>query len=120
MPVLGGHPAPVFVSGTEAAPFPQFANENEKGAPVAVPVLDLKAQYQRIRQAIDDAVRGVLESGLFVLGPNVRALEEELASFLGVARAIALASGTDALHLTIHALGIGAGDLVLTSPFTFV
>ncbi|HBL17042.1 MAG TPA: erythromycin biosynthesis sensory transduction protein eryC1, partial [Elusimicrobia bacterium] len=87
---------------------------------MAVPVLDLKAQYQRIRQAIDDAVRGVLESGLFVLGPNVRALEEELASFLGVARAIALASGTDALHLTIHALGIGAGDLVLTSPFTFV
>lgn len=120
MPVLGGHPAPVFVSGTESALFPQFANENEKGAPVAVPVLDLKAQYQRIRQAIDDAVRGVLESGLFVLGPNVRALEEELASFLGVARAIALASGTDALHLTIHALGIGAGGLVLTSPFTFV
>ena len=87
---------------------------------MAVPVLDLKAQYQHIRQAIDDAVRSVLASGQFVLGPNVRALEEELAAFLGVTRAITLASGTDALHLAIRALGIGAGDLVLTSPFTFV
>ncbi len=89
-------------------------------AAVAVPPLDLKAQYQRIRQAIDDAVRGVLESGQFVLGPNVRMLEEEMTSFLGVARAITLASGTDALHLAIRALGIGDGDLILTSPFTFV
>jgi dTDP-4-amino-4,6-dideoxygalactose transaminase len=85
-----------------------------------VPVLDLKAQYQHIRQAIDDAVRSVLASGQFVLGPNVRALEDELAAFLGVTRTIALASGTDALHLALRALGIGAGDLVLTSPFTFV
>ena len=87
---------------------------------MAVPVLDLKAQYQHIRPAIDDAVRSVLESGQFVLGPNVRALEEELAAYLGVSRAIALASGTDALHLALRALGIGPGDLVLTSPFTFV
>jgi UDP-N-acetyl-3-dehydro-alpha-D-glucosamine 3-aminotranferase len=87
---------------------------------VAVPVLDLKAQYRRIQQAIDDAVRSVLASGQFVLGPNVRALEEELAAFLGVSRAVTLASGTDALHLAIRVLGIGAGDLVLTSPFTFV
>ncbi len=87
---------------------------------MAVPVLNLRAQYQRFRQAIDDAIRGVLESGQFVLGPNVRALEEELAVFLGVARAVTLASGTDALHLAIRACGIGPGDLVLTSPFTFV
>jgi dTDP-4-amino-4,6-dideoxygalactose transaminase len=87
---------------------------------VAVPVLNLKAQYLQLRQAIDQAVREVLESGQFVLGPNVRALEEELATYLGVARAVTLASGTDALHLAIRALGIGAGDLVLTSPFTFV
>jgi len=87
---------------------------------VAVSVLDLKAQYQGIQQAIDSAVRSVLASGQFVLGPNVKALEEELAAFLGVTRAITLASGTDALHLAIRALGIGGGDLVLTSPFTFV
>ena len=87
---------------------------------MTVPVLDLKTQYQRIRQEIDEAVQSVLASGQFVLGPNVRALEEELATSLGVARAITLASGTDALHLAIRILGIGAGDFVLTSPFTFV
>ena len=87
---------------------------------MAVPVLDLKTQYLRLRQAIDEAIRGVLESGQFVLGPNVRALEEELAAFLGVAQTVALASGTDALHLAIRALEIGPGDFVLTSPFTFV
>ena len=87
---------------------------------MAVPILNLKTQYQRTRQAIDDAIREVLESGWFVLGANVRALEEELAAFLGVARAVGLASGTDALHLALRACGIGAGDLVLTSPFTFV
>jgi dTDP-4-amino-4,6-dideoxygalactose transaminase len=87
---------------------------------VAVPVLDTKTQYQRIRRAIDDAIQSVLESGQYILGPNVRALEEELAAFLGVKQAIALASGTDALHLALRALGIGAGDLVLTTPFTFV
>ncbi len=87
---------------------------------MAVPVLNLRVQYQRVQQMIDDAIRGVLESGQFVLGPNVRALEEELAAFLGVARAVTLASGTDALHLAIRACGIGPGDLVLTSPFTFV
>ena len=87
---------------------------------MVVPPLDLKIQYQRLRQAIDDAVRGVLESGQFVLGPNVRALEDELATFLGVRQAVALASGTDALHLAIRACGIGAGACVLTSPFTFV
>jgi dTDP-4-amino-4,6-dideoxygalactose transaminase len=87
---------------------------------MAVPPLDLKTQHQRIRQAIDDAIRGVLESSQFVLGPNVRALEEELATFLGVRQAVALASGTDALHLAIRACGVGAGADVLTSPFTFV
>jgi dTDP-4-amino-4,6-dideoxygalactose transaminase len=87
---------------------------------VSVPALDLKTQYQRIQQAINDAVESVLASGQFVLGPNVRALEEELATFLGVTRAITVASGTDTLHLAIRALGIGAGGFVLTSPFTFV
>lgn len=87
---------------------------------MAVPVLDLRTQYQRIREEIDEAVRGVLESGHFILGPNVTALETEMASFLGVTRAATLASGTDALHLALRACGIGPGDAVLTSPFTFV
>jgi dTDP-4-amino-4,6-dideoxygalactose transaminase len=85
-----------------------------------IPVLDLKTQYQRICREIEEAVRGVLESGHFILGPNVTALETEMASFFGVARAATLASGTDALHLAVRACGIGPGDGVVTSPFTFV
>ncbi len=87
---------------------------------MAVPVLNLKAQYAGIRSKIDEAVRTVLESGHFVLGPNVAALEEELGAFLGVARAVTMASGTDALHLGLRALGVGAGDMVLAPAFTFV
>jgi UDP-N-acetyl-3-dehydro-alpha-D-glucosamine 3-aminotranferase len=85
-----------------------------------VPILDLKTQYQQIRREIEGAIRGVLESGHFILGPNVTALEAEMASFFGVARAVTLASGTDALHLAVRACGIGQGDAILTSPFTFV
>jgi len=87
---------------------------------MTVPVLNLRAQYAGLRNEIDAAVRSVLESGHFVLGPNVAALEQELASFLEVARAISMASGTDALHLGLRALGVQAGDLVLVPPFTFV
>lgn len=87
---------------------------------MAVPVLNLKAQYAGIRSRIDEAVRTVLESGHFVLGPNVTALEEELGAFLGVARAVTMASGTDALHLGLRALDVGAGDPVLAPAFTFV
>jgi dTDP-4-amino-4,6-dideoxygalactose transaminase len=87
---------------------------------MAVPVLNLKAQYASIRSRIDAAVGSVLESGHFVLGPNVAALEEELGSYLGVARAVTMASGTDALHLGLRALGVRAGDLVLVPAFTFV
>jgi len=87
---------------------------------MAVPVLNLKAQYAGIRSRIDAAVRSVLESGHFVLGPNVAALEEELGSFLGVASAVTMASGTDALHLALRALGVRAGDFVIVPAFTFI
>lgn len=87
---------------------------------MVVPVLNLKAQYAGIRSKIDEAVRTVLESGHFVLGPNVVALEEELGAFLGVGRAVTMASGTDALHLGLRALGVEPGDLVLAPAFTFV
>ncbi len=87
---------------------------------MSVPVLDLKKQYESVRHEMDEAVRVVLASGQFVLGPNVAALERELAAFLGVAQAVSLASGTDALHLALRTCGVQPGDLVLTSPFTFV
>jgi len=85
-----------------------------------IPILDLIAQYRALKDQIDAAIRGVLESGVFINGPNVEAFEQEIASYLGVNYAVALNSGTDALHLGLRALDIGPGDEVITSPFTFV
>jgi dTDP-4-amino-4,6-dideoxygalactose transaminase len=87
---------------------------------MTVPVLNLSAQYEQIRAELDAAIRQVVESGHFVLGPNVRALEEEVAATLQVSSAVAVASGTDALHLALRALDVGPGDLVVTTPFTFI
>ncbi|MFB3817764.1 MAG: DegT/DnrJ/EryC1/StrS family aminotransferase, partial [Candidatus Methylomirabilales bacterium] len=87
---------------------------------MSVPILNLRAQYQELQAEIDEAIRSVLAGGHFVLGPNVRALEEEMARALGVARAVSVASGTDGLHLIFRALDVGPGDLVLTTPFTFI
>ena len=86
---------------------------------VAVPVLDLRAQYQTIRDEIEQVVRGIFESQMFVMGPEVAELEVELASLCGVARGIGCASGTDALLLPLMAIGIGAGDEVITTPYSF-
>ena len=86
---------------------------------VAVPVLDLKAQYQTIRDEIEPVVRELLESQMFVMGPTVAALEVELAKLCGVARGIGCASGTDALLLPLMAIEIGPGDEVITTPYSF-
>jgi dTDP-4-amino-4,6-dideoxygalactose transaminase len=86
---------------------------------VAVPVLNLRAQYEAIREEIESVVRRLIESQSFVMGPEVDALENELAAYCGVARAIACASGTDALLLPLMARGIGTGDEVITTPYSF-
>ncbi len=85
-----------------------------------IPILDLKEQYHQLREEMLAAVEGVFESGAFINGPNVKALEGEVATYLGAAHGVALNSGTDALHLALRALDIGAGDEVITTPFTFV
>ena len=85
-----------------------------------IPFLDLKAQYQSIKQDIDDAVLSVLESSQFVLGPEVAAFEEEFAAFSGARHGVAVNTGTSALHLALLAAGVGPGDEVITVPFTFV
>ena len=82
--------------------------------------LDLKAQYAAIRAEINEAVGRTLESQHFILGPEVSELENELAALTRCKYAIACASGTDALILALRALGVGAGDEVITTPFTFV
>ncbi len=85
-----------------------------------IPMVDLKLQYHQLQSEIDAAVAEVLESTAFILGPNVRSFEEEAASYLGVEYAVGCASGTDALHLALLAAGIGPGDEVITSAFTFI
>lgn len=84
-----------------------------------VPLLDLEAQYGPLRDDILAAVTRVCDSQRFIMGPEVEALEGELASYLGVRDAIAVSSGTDALLAALMALGIGAGDEVVTSTFSF-
>jgi dTDP-4-amino-4,6-dideoxygalactose transaminase len=85
-----------------------------------IPLIDLRAQYHSIKGEIDEAVHRVLESGQFVLGPEVGALERELAAYCGASHAVALASGTDALELALRACGVGPGDEVLTTAYSFI
>ncbi|WP_019627030.1 DegT/DnrJ/EryC1/StrS aminotransferase family protein [Thioalkalivibrio sp. ALJT] len=85
-----------------------------------IPMVDLQRQYQTLRPEIDAALQDVLQGARFILGPNVQSLEQELATYLGVDHAVTCASGTDALHLALAAAGIGPGDEVITTPFTFI
>jgi dTDP-4-amino-4,6-dideoxygalactose transaminase len=85
-----------------------------------IPMVDLKRQYQNLKADIDAAIQNVLDDGQFILGPNVAELEKEIAAYHGVSHAIGVASGTDALLLSLRACGIGAGDEVITTPFTFI
>src|SRR5271156_863720 len=86
---------------------------------VAVPALNLKAQYQTIKDEIEPVILGLFESQMFVMGREVEKLEAELAEYCGAGRGVGCASGTDALLLPLMARGIGSGDEVITSPYTF-
>ena len=81
--------------------------------------MDLSKQYAKIRVEINQAIQEVLESQAFILGPTVESFERKMAGFLGVGHAIGVASGTDALLLSLMALGVRAGDRVLTPSYTF-
>jgi dTDP-4-amino-4,6-dideoxygalactose transaminase len=87
--------------------------------PLSVPALDLKAQYQSIRDEIDAVVRRVIESQYFILGPDVSDFEADAAAYCGARHAVGCASGSDALLLPLMALGIGPGDEVVTTPYSF-
>jgi hypothetical protein len=84
-----------------------------------ISICDLARQYQTLKPEIDAAVLGALASGHYIMGPNVKALENEAATYLGIPHTIAVNSGTDALHLALRALEIGPGDEVITTAFTF-
>jgi UDP-2-acetamido-2-deoxy-ribo-hexuluronate aminotransferase len=82
--------------------------------------IDLKAQQQKILPELERRMKVVLQHGRYIMGPEIQELEEKLAAYVGVNHCIAVASGTDALLISLMALGIGAGDEVITTPFTFI
>ena len=82
--------------------------------------IDLKAQYESLHDSIHTRIDRVLEHGQYIMGPEVAQLEEQLANYVGTGHCITVASGTEALLIALMALGVGAGDEVITTPFTFV
>jgi len=84
-----------------------------------IPLVDVKAQYASLLPALKERLAEVLEAGVFILGPNVKAFEEEAAAYLGVPRSVGVANGTDALVLVLDAMGIEPGDEVICPAFPF-
>ena len=82
--------------------------------------IDLKTQYRHYQSAIDAAIHKVLQHGQFIMGPEIASLEAELADYVGVKHCLTVASGTDSLEIALRALNIGAGDEVITVPFTWI
>ncbi|MBI4417981.1 MAG: DegT/DnrJ/EryC1/StrS family aminotransferase [Ignavibacteriales bacterium] len=87
---------------------------------MAIQMVDVVGQYRKIKDEIDEAIHRVLDSGQFILGKEVAEFEKAAAGYLGVKHAVGCASGTDALQVAMMALGVGPGDDVVTTPFTFV
>ena len=85
-----------------------------------IPFIDLQAQYQAYKQEIDKAIQNVLDSSQYIMGPDVKKLEDGLARYTGSKHAIACSSGTDALLIALMAMDIQPGDEVITTPFTFI
>ncbi len=86
---------------------------------IKVPLLDLKPQYGSLKQEILRVLEEICDSQLFILGPRVEAFEQEAAAYCGAAYAIGVSSGTDAILASLMAIGVGPGDAVLTTPYTF-
>src|SRR5690349_4913975 len=88
-------------------------------AVLPVPLLDLKAQHAAIESELFQAIRTVYESQKFILGPHVALLEEQVAAYCNCRFGVGVSSGTDALLIALMALGVGSGDEVITTPYTF-
>jgi UDP-2-acetamido-2-deoxy-ribo-hexuluronate aminotransferase len=86
---------------------------------VTIPFIDLKTQYRALQVQIQARINAVLEHGQYIMGPEVEELEEKLAAYIGARHCITVASGTEALLMSLMAVGVGRGDEVITTPFTF-
>src|ERR1700722_14540453 len=86
---------------------------------VGIPLCDLQTQYRELEPQLLQAVNRVLNSGQVILGPEVTGFEQEMARYCGAGYGIGCSSGSDALLLALHALGVGPGDEVILPPFTF-
>ena len=82
--------------------------------------IDLKAQQEKILPALTERIKHVLTNGQYIMGPEVKELEERLAAYVGVKHAISCSSGTDALLMPLMAYQVGPGDAIFTTPFTFI
>ena len=87
---------------------------------MSIPFIDLKSQYQALKAEIQSRINTVLEHGQYIMGPEVKELEDKLAAYTGAAHCITVASGTEALLISLMALGIKPGDQIITTPFTFI
>src|ERR1051325_5809300 len=94
-------------------------NQHARLDPAPIPLIDVAAQRRRLGARIDDAIKRVMDHCQFINGPEVAALEQQLAAFCGARHAIGVASGTDALVLVLMAKGIGRGDAVICPSFTY-
>lgn len=84
-----------------------------------LPFIDLKSQYAQLKQSVDARIHAVLDHGQYIMGPEIEEMETKLSIYVGGAECISVSSGTEALLIALMALGIGAGDEVITTPFTF-
>ena len=84
-----------------------------------IPLCDVQSQFRELKDQIQEAINRVLASGQVILGPEVAALEAEVARYCGAAFGVGCSSGSDALSLALEALGVGPGDEVILPPFTF-
>lgn len=87
---------------------------------MSIPFIDLKAQYRALKPTLDARIQAVLDHGQYIMGPEVAEMEQRLAAYTGSKHCVSVASGTEALLISLMALGVKAGDEVITSPFTFV
>ena len=120
---VGGHVITsdkVFLKHSELAVHPDDYFDFVREQQHTIPFCDLKSQFQRISPLVEAGTDTVLRHGQYIMGPEVQELEGRLASFVGVKHCITASSGTDTLLIALMALGIGTGDEVITSPFTFI